>query len=173
MYGFRDTWHLVAMPITDGQLMKLIPVPSTHIDAAYRRGASCLSEACDTSGGEITGDQLKMLLSRGERTLLEMKIDETCDQYLDTADNSIKNYRTKTVGWGVVRVDQLPNMRVLFITDLVAHNGGFDKFFEALKHLARDLGCSRVRCAAKEVQARLYRIKCGFRPVYEILEVEV
>ncbi len=134
--------------------MKLIPVPATHIDIAWKRGASCLSEACDTSGGEIEGAQLKMILSRGERSLLEMTIGE------------------KTVGWGVVRVDQLPNMRVLFITDLVAHNGGFEKFFEAIKHLARDLGCSKVRCAAKEAQARLYRMKAGFQPVYSILEVE-
>ena len=132
----------------------LVTIPFTHIDDAWKRGASCLHEACDTSGGEITGDQLKMLLSRGERSLLEMKMD------------------SKTVGWGVVRVDQLPNMRVLFITDLVAHNGGFEQFFEAIKHLARDLGCSKVRCAAKEAQARLYRMKCGFTPVYEILETE-
>ena len=136
------------------QLMQLIPVPANFIDLAYQRGASCLHEACDTSGGEITGDQLKMLLSRGERSLLEMTIEG------------------KTVGWGVVRVDQLPNMRVLFITDLVAHNGGFDDFFEAIKQLARDLGCSKVRCAAKAAQARLYRMKCGFASVYEILEVE-
>jgi len=132
--------------------MQLIPVPQTHIDLAWKQGASCLAEACDTSGGEITGDQLKMILSRGERTLLRMD-DE------------------KTVGWGVVRVDQLPNMRVLMVTDLVAHNGGFERFFEALKQLARDLGCSRVRCAAKEAQARLYRMKAGFQPVYAIMEV--
>jgi hypothetical protein len=133
--------------------MELQPVPSTHIDLAWHDGASCLSEACDISGGEITGSQLKMMLSRGERTLLRM-VD------------------TDVVGWGVVRVDQLPNVRVLFITDLVAHNGGFERFFEAIKQLARDLGCSKVRCAAGAVQARLYRIKCGFKPVYEILEVD-
>lgn len=133
--------------------MNLIPVPANFIDLAYQRGASCLHEACDTSGGEVTGDQLKMILSRGERSLLEMTID------------------SKTVGWGVVRVDQLPNVRVLFITNLVAHNGGFNDFFEAIKQLARDLGCSKVRCAAKAAQARLYRMKCGFAPVYEVLEV--
>ena len=133
--------------------MELQPVPLTHIDAAWKDGASCLSEACDISGGEITGSQLKMILSRGERTLLRMVEDSV-------------------VGWGVVRVDQLPNVRVLFITDLVAHNGGFERFFEAIKQLARDLGCSKVRCAAGAVQARLYRMKCGFKPVYEILEVD-
>jgi hypothetical protein len=134
--------------------MNLIPVPQSHIDLAYKRGAHCLSEACDASGGEITGSQLKMILTRGERTLLEMTIEGI------------------TVGWGVVRVDQLPNIRVLFITDLVAHNAKFESFFEAIKQLARDLGCSKVRCAAKDAQARLYRMKAGFEPVYSILEVE-
>lgn len=134
--------------------MKLTQVPPTHIDAAYADGASCLSEACDHSGGEIEGPQLKMILSRGERTLIRMD-DEG-----------------KTAGWGVVRIDQLPNMRVLMITDLVAHNAGFERFFDNIKQLARDLGCSRVRCAAKEAQARLYRMKAGFTPVYSILEVE-
>ena len=132
--------------------MKLIQVPASHIDAAYADGASCLAEACEKSGGEIEGPQLKMMLSRGERTLIRMD-DEG-----------------KTAGWGVVRIDQLPNMRVLMITDLVAHNAGFERFFDNIKQLARDLGCSRVRCAAKEAQARLYRMKAGFTPVYSILE---
>ena len=134
--------------------MKLIQVPASHIDAAYADGASCLAEACEKSGGEIEGPQLKMMLSRGERTLIRMD-DEG-----------------KTAGWGVVRIDQLPNMRVLMITDLVAHNAGFERFFDNIKQLARDLGCSRVRCAAKEAQARLYRMKAGFTPVYTILEVD-
>lgn len=134
--------------------MTLTPVPSSHIDIAWREGASCLSEACDTSGGEITGDQLKMILSRGERTLIRMD-----------AEDGVR-------GWGVVRVDQLPNMRVLFITDLVAHNGHFEQFFEAVKEMARSLGCSRVRCAAGPAQERLYRAMCKFTPVYRILEVE-
>lgn len=133
--------------------MELIPVPSTHIDLAWANGASCLSEACDTSGGEIEGPQLKMLLSRGERSLLEMKMG------------------AETVGWSVVRVDQLPNVRVLHITDLVCHNGGFEKFTVAIQAIARGLGCSKVRCAAKPAQARLYRMKAGFKPVYEILEI--
>lgn len=133
--------------------MKLVPVPATHVDIAWAEGASCLKEACDTSGGEITGDQLKLILSRGERTLIRMEADEGL------------------VGWGVVRVDQLPNVRVLFVTDMVAHNGHFERFFIELKNMARTLGCSRVRCAAKPAQARLYRQKVGFTPVYEVLEV--
>lgn len=138
--------------------MELIPIPAQMIDFAWAEGASCLAEACDTSGGEITGDQLKMILSRGERTLIRMQ--------------GWEGSESKTVGWGVVRVDQLPNLRVLYVTDMVAHGAHFERFFEELKKMARTLGCSRVRCAAKPVQARLYRQKCGFLPVYEVLEVQ-
>lgn len=134
--------------------MNLLQVPSQFIDMAWREGAACLSKACDTSGGEITGDQLRMILSRGERTLLQMKDGEN------------------VCGWGVVRIDQLPNMRVLFITDLVAPHGHFESFFQAIKDMARSLGCSKVRCAAKPAQERLYRMKCGFQPVYQIMEVD-
>ena len=133
--------------------MQLTPIDQRFIDAAWSAGASALAKACDTSGGEIEGPQLKMILSRGERTLLRMDAD------------------TGTVGWGVVRVDQLPNMRVLFITDLVAPHGHFENFFTAIKELAASLGCSRVRCAAKPAQERLYRMRCDFKPVYSILEV--
>lgn len=135
--------------------MQLVPIDQRFIDAAWRDGAHVLKEACDQSGGEITGDQLKMILSRGERTLIRMD-DEG-----------------KTVGWGVVRVDQLPNCRALHITDLVAHGAQFERFFSSIKDMATSLGCSRVRCAAKPAQARLYRMKAGFQPVYEVLEVSL
>jgi hypothetical protein len=131
----------------------LTTVPAHLIDFAWEEeGASELSRACDTSGGEITGDQLKLLLSRGERTLIRMETDG------------------KTVGWGVVRIDQLPNMRVLFVTDMVAPNAQFQTFLGELKGLAKQYGCSRVRCAAKPAQSRLYQMKAGAKPVYEILE---
>lgn len=134
--------------------MTLVPIAASHIDSAWADGASELARACDTSGGEIEGPQLKMLLSRGERTLIRM------------------DSEGQTVGWGVVRVDQLPNLRVLFVTDLVAPGGHFETFLADIKAMARQLGCSRVRCAAKPAQARLYRMKAGFQPVYEILEME-
>ena len=132
--------------------MNLVVIDPRHVDFAWRDGGACLAEACDTVE-EITGDQLKMILSRGERTLVRMD-DEG-----------------QAVGWGAFRVDQLPNMRVLHITDLVAHNGGFECFFDEIKKVARSLGCSRVRCCAKPAQARLYRMKAGFTPVYQTLEV--
>ena len=131
---------------------KLVIVPATHIDFAWNEGADCLEEATELVD-EITGSQLKMILSRGERTLVKM------------VDNN------KTVGWGTFRIDQFPNIRVLHITDLVAHNGHFEKFLDELKLIAATIGASRIRCSAHHSQARLYRMKCGFKPVYETLEV--
>lgn len=135
--------------------MELQTVPANFIDRAWTDGASCLARACDTSGGEITGDQLKMILSRGERTLVRMVAGG------------------ETVGWGAIRIDQLPNMRVLFITDLVAPGAHFERFFEEIKTIGTSAGCSRLRCAAGPAQARLYAAKCGFKSVYQIIEVEL
>lgn len=132
----------------------LLVVAQTHIDKAWKDGAHCLADACKLVE-EITGDQLKMILSRGERTLVAMREND------------------KNVGWGCFRIDQLPNMRVLHITDLVAPHSHFEKFFDDVKQIAEQLGCSSVRCAAQPAQARLYRMKCGFQPVYEILEVKI
>ena len=135
--------------------MKLLHVQPQFVDQAWRDGAHRLAEACATSGGEVTGDQLKMLLSRGERTLVRMD-DEG-----------------KAVGWGVVRVDQLPNVRVLHVCEMYAPNASFETFVGELKALASGLGCSEIRCSAKDAQARLYRMKLGFEPVYTTLRLSV
>lgn len=135
--------------------MNLIPIDAAQIDFAWQDGAHVLAEACATSGGEITGDQLKMILSRGERILIRIESDG------------------QKVGWAVVRIDQLPNVRVMMVTDLVAPGGYFHKCLEPLRAMSRATGCSVIRCAAKPGQERLYRMKCGFEPVYQILEVKV
>jgi hypothetical protein len=79
----------------------------------------------------------------------------------------------KTVGWAVFRVDTLPNLRVFHVTNLVGHGSRFERFFDLVKLMAKDLGCSRVRCSAKPSQARLYQMKLNFQPVYTTLEAEV
>lgn len=135
--------------------MSLVIVPPAYVYQAWEKeGADCLSEVCDLVD-EITPSQLKMLLARGERYLV--RIDD----------------EGKAVGWGAFRVDNLPNLRVLHITDLVAHNAGFERFFGEIKEVAAKMGCSRVRSSCHPAQARLYKMKCGFRPVYETIEVDV
>jgi hypothetical protein len=153
--GWR-AWDVGAMSFPDRELsMNLIPIDPKFIDFAWKEGAHNLAEACDTSGGEITGDQLKMLLARGERTLIRME-DEG-----------------ETIGWGVVRADNLPNVRVLHVCEMYAPNASFERFFEELKKFAAHNGCSEVRCSAKDAQARLYRMKCGFEPIYTTMRAAV
>lgn len=133
-------------------MIKLSLVQPQFVDWAWRDGASCLAEACATVD-EITGDQLKMMLSRGERVLVRLDEDD------------------KIVGWGCYRIDQLPNVRVCHITDLVSHNNDFHRFFEQFKELARSQGCSEVRCSCKPAQARLFKKTNNFEEVYSTLRV--
>lgn len=129
--------------------LRLIPVPAHQIDYAWADGADSLVDACSD---ECTIDQLKYILSRGERQLVRM--DE---------DGKVK-------GWGVFKVEAFPNMRVFHVTNLVARNAGFQRYFEALTGMAKDMGCSRIRCSAKPATARIYESKLGFQPVYTTLE---
>lgn len=143
--------------------MKLVHVPAQFVDKAWRDGAHNLASACDTSGGEITGDQLKLLLARGERLLLRM---------VNEVANGSQAPDEQTVGWGVVRIDQLPNVRVLHACEMYAPGIGFERFLDSLKELASNAGCSEIRCSAKPAQARLYQMKCGFEPVYTTLRLK-
>ncbi len=130
-------------------------IPSTHIDRAWKDGAHLLSEACEESGGEITGDQLKLMLSRGERILFAAVNDG------------------KPIGWCVVRIDQLPNARVMHICEVYARGNLFKEFVDQMAEIAKTQGCSEMRCAAKPAQARLYGMKFGFKPVYTTMKVDL
>lgn len=134
--------------------MKLVIIPPQFVDAAWKDGANKLGEATKLVD-EITESQLKMILARGERTLVRGDRDG------------------QTVGWMTFRIDQLPNMRVLFICDMYAPNAKFEDFFGELSKMAQDVGCSRIRCSALEAQGRLYRQKLGFTPVYTVFEKEI
>ena len=150
MYRFRYAGYVAGYARFDGQLMKLIHIPACHVDYAWRDGADKLGESC---ADECTPDQLKTRLAMGERDLVRLDDDG------------------KTVGWGAFYVQQLPNMRVFFISNLWARGAHFERFFEELRGWAERLGCSRIRCAALPAQSRIFQTKCQFKPVYEILEV--
>ena len=131
--------------------LNLVVIPPNFVDQAWADGADTLEEACSD---ECTKDQLKLILSRNERTLV--RID-----------------RDTTVGWFVFRVDQCPNIRVFHVTNLVAHNAHFEQFFTEARKIAEVLGCSRIRCCAKPAQSRLYQKLLGFEPLYETLEIRL
>ena len=135
--------------------MKLSIVEPRFTDRAWKDGANCLAEVCDLVD-EITGSQLKLILSRGERTLVALRDGD------------------ETVGWGCWRVDQLPNIRVLHVTDLVAHGAHFEQFFDELKNVADILGCSEIRyCPGSESRARLFAAKLNAELVYATYRVKL
>lgn len=136
--------------------MSLVIVPPDFVDYAWRKeGADCIAEAL-IGIDEITPDQLKMMLSRGERYLVKILDGE------------------KTVGWGTFAIDNYPNLRLLHITTLVAHNCEFERFFDEIRDVARKMGCTSVRFSAKKAQARLFMSKVsGCSEVYTTIEVKV
>lgn len=134
---------------------QLQPIPAQFVGQAWREGAHMLAKACDASGGEITGDQLKLLLMRGERSLLRITQDGEC------------------VGWAAIRIDQLPNVRALHVTDLYAPGGHWIACFEQLKAMAKANGCEEMRCCAGGAQQRLYQRELPWEALYTTLRVKV
>lgn len=130
-------------------------IPAAFVDRAWKEGASQLAMACETSGGEITGDQLKLLLSRGERDLIRIDLDG------------------QAVGWAVTRIDQLPNVRALHICELYAPGGHWLDCSEQLASMARANGCTEMRCSAKPAQVRLYQRHLPWEPIYTTLRMPI
>lgn len=119
----------------------------------WERGASQLSIACDKSEGEVTGDQLKMMLARGERVLLCAK-DETGSK-----------------GWAAVQIQQLPNIRVLYVYCIYAP--GVTDVFDKLADMARAEGCSEIRGACSDSVARLWERKFKAVKVYTTMSIKL
>ena len=120
--------------------LKILIVPPTHIDFAWQDGASVLHEVCSIVD-ECTESQLKLILSRGEKTLAQLVEDG------------------KVVGWVCWTINAYPNKRVLHVSGIVAHNAQSERFFNNLNEIAVVTGCSSIRYSAPPAQARMNRMK--------------
>lgn len=135
--------------------MQILRVAPSHVDRAWRDGAHKLSEACKWALREITPDQLKLLLARGERTLYALE------------DGG------KMVAWAAVQVQQLPNIRVLHVYSIYAPGSTGPEAFGLLADLARSEGCSEIRGACTEAVARLWERKLKAERLYSIMSIPV
>jgi hypothetical protein len=133
--------------------MDLFFIAPKFVDRAWSDGAHLLSEACKKAEREITPDQLKQLLSRGERTLV-------CGR-----ENG------ETVAWVVIDFVQMPNTRALYIYQLHAPGHAGDALMGELKKVAEAEGCSSIRGACDEVGERLWRGRFGAKRLYAVCEV--
>lgn len=135
--------------------MRILVIPPAHVDKAWRDGAHQLSEACKWASREVTPDQLKMLLARGERQLLGLEVDG------------------KFVAWAAVQVQQLPNIRIFYVYSIYAPGSTGPEAFRQLAELARAEGCTSIRGACVEQVARIWERKFNAKRLYHMMEIEL
>jgi hypothetical protein len=115
-----------------------------------------LNASINVSGGDMTLDQLKLMLVKGEQTLL-----------VSTDDKGILN------GAMTVEFQNRPNDRVLFITALGGNGIVNNETFGQVENWARMQGATKVGAWAQEAQARLYKLKANFNTVRMVVEKDL
>ena len=126
--------------------------PATMIDQLWRGDADALVSAMARSGGECTGDQLKMMLMRGEMLLIG-------------SDDL----------WAAVQHIQHPNRRVLHIYAVACTKNGRGMNgadINELSEYARQTGCTALTCGADKAAERLYA-RYGFVSQYVTMGIEL
>ena len=126
--------------------------PATMIDQLWHGDADALVSAMARSGGECTGDQLKMMLMRGEMLLIGSE---------DL--------------WAAVQHVQHPNRRVLHVYAVACTRDGRgmnDADINELAEYARETGCTALTCSADKAAERLYA-RYGFVSQYTTMGIEL
>ncbi len=115
-----------------------------------------LNASINVSGGEFTLDQLKLMLVRGEQTLL-VSVDK----------------KNKLNGAMTVEFFNRPNSRIMFITALGGSGIVNDETFSQVETWAKMQGATKASAWAQEAQARLYKIKANFNTVRMVVEKDL
>jgi len=118
--------------------------------------SSYLEASINVSGGDFTLDQLKLLLVRGEQTLL-VSVNE---------NNKINGAMT-------VEFINNPNARTMFITALGGSGIVNDETFSQVETWAKMQGATKAGAWAHEAQARLYKLKANFNTVRMVVEKDL
>ena len=115
-----------------------------------------LNASINVSGGDFTLDQLKLLLVRGEQTLLVSV-----------------NKENKINGAMTVEFINNANARTMFITALGGTGIVNDETFSQVETWAKMQGATKASAWAQEAQARLYKIKANFNTVRMVVEKDL
>ena len=115
-----------------------------------------LNASINVSGGDFTLDQLKLLLVRGEQSLLISV-----------------NKNNKINGAMTVEFINSPNARTMFITALGGSGIVNDETFSQVETWAKMQGATKASAWAQEAQARLYKIKSNFNTVRMVVEKDL
>ena len=115
-----------------------------------------LNASINVSGGDFTIDQLKLLLVRGEQSLLISV-----------------NKNNKINGAMTVEFINSPNARTMFITALGGSGIVNDETFSQVETWAKMQGATKASAWAQEAQARLYKLKANFNTVRMVVEKDL
>ena len=115
-----------------------------------------LEASINVSGGDFTLEQLKLLLVRGEQTLLV----------------SVNNNK-KINGAMTVEFINNPNARTMFITALGGNGIVNNETFSQVETWAKMQGATKASAWAQETQARLYKIKANFNTIRYVVEKDL
>ena len=115
-----------------------------------------LNASINVSGGDFTLDQLKLLLVRGEQSLLISV-----------------NKNNKINGAMTVEFINNANARIMFITALGGSGIVNDETFSQVESWARMQGATKASAWAQEAQARLYKLKANFNTVRMVVEKDL
>jgi hypothetical protein len=115
-----------------------------------------LNASINVSGGDFTLDQLKLLLVRGEQSLL-ISVNK---------NNTINGAMT-------VEFINSPNARTMFITALGGSGIVNDETFSQVETWAKMQGATKASAWAQETQARLYKIKANFNTIRYVVEKDL
>ena len=127
-------------------------VPVNFIAQLWPKVKDMLEAALTHSAGEYNADQLKVMLVNGLQVLLIAERDG------------------KIYGAATIHFENYPNDRIAFMTAIggrmIANQDCWQQFLD----WARANGCTKVRGAAFEAVARLWRQKFGVESRYIIVE---
>lgn len=126
--------------------------PATMVGQIWHGDADALTAAMARNGGECTGDQLKMMLMRG-------------DMLLVGSDDL----------WAAVQHVQHPNRRTLHVYAVARTRCGAGMNADDINELAeyaRQTGCTALTCSADKAAERLYA-RYGFTSQYATMGIDL
>lgn len=146
-----DTMSLSQVGVNSADI-GLFTIPPTHIDRAWKDGASKLYFGLLRYSPECTEDQLKYRLARGDYVLLALAGGDRVP-----------------VGWAAVSFVQYPMFRSMHIYSTYAPGHMIPAVFELLKEYAQKCGASAIEGNADEAVSRILTRKLGFKEVSRLM----
>ena len=131
---------MYAQPIHPDYLQSTWPLVKDWLEAGLAHGA-----------GEYNVDQLKVMIQRGDNTLVLMLDDD------------------KPVGACTVAFENFPNARIAFVTSIGGKGLSDLGLLESFSEWCRNMGCTSIRGAVRPAVAALVKI-FGFEQRYIIVE---